>query len=273
MADTPTGGSSRPARTPAGRTPSQRTPSNRTGNPDSSVHTPLDRTGLINSARRGLSASGRKNNNAPTPHATAARRALEQRRTAMFTPGKNRRRSLREQHQTPMNILNQLARRLAPSTQQVATSSSPADIQRRESLRSIVEREEPDDDDDYMDEKPDVAGEYDDDDDDDDELPAPPRLSLALEDEDDTTELRPPRLSAIPDDNLTNYTVGSVELPRDQPGSRYSRGSLGSVRVSDYFDPNEQTVDMTGRPSDFFNGSLLEDLRGRAEENAQAFQR
>lgn len=278
MADTPTGGSSRPARTPSGRTPSQRTPSGRATNPDAAVHTPLDRTGpreLANSVRRGLSASGRKNNNnAPTPHATAARRALEQRRTAMFTPGKNRRRSLREQHQTPMNILNQLAKRLAPSTQHVPVSSSPAEREPRSGLRPIGEREELDDDDDYMDEEPDVEGDYDDDDDDDDELPAPPRLSLALQDtDDDTTELRPPRLSVIPDDNITNYTVGSVELPRDQPGSRYSRGSLGSVRVSDYFDPNEPTVEMTGRQSDFFPGSLLDDLRGRAEDNAAAFQR
>ncbi|XWW94109.1 hypothetical protein V2A60_002051 [Cordyceps javanica] len=281
MADTPTGGSSRPARTPAGRTPSQRTPSGRATNSDSSVHTPLDRTGprdLANSVRRGLSASGRRNNNnAPTPHAAAARRALEQRRTAMFTPGKNRRRSLREQHQTPMNILNQLARRLAPSTQQVAASSSPADMEPRSALRSVGERPEPadDDDDDYMDDEPDVEGDYDDDDDDDDdELPAPPRMSLPLQDDDDddTMELRPPRLS-LPDDNITNYTVGSVELPRDRPASRYSRGSLGSVRGSDYFDPNEQTAEITGRQSDFFPGSLLADLQNRAEDNAAAFQR
>ncbi|KAJ3493137.1 hypothetical protein NLG97_g4924 [Lecanicillium saksenae] len=269
MADTPTGGRDRPTRTPAGRTTSQRTPSGRTGNPDSSIHTPLDRTGprdLVNSVRRGLSASGRKNNNAPTPHATAARRALEQRRTAMFTPGKNRRRSLREQHQTPMNILNMLAKRLAPSTQQVATSSSPADRADQSSLAPIGEREESDDED-YMD---DVEGDYDDEDEDDD-LPPPPRLSLPLQedDEDDTTELRPPRLSEIPDEN---YTVRSVELPREEPGSRYSRPSFQSNRGSDFFDPNEPTVDMTGRPSDFFPGSLLEDLRGRAEVNAQAFQ-
>ncbi|PQK15594.1 hypothetical protein BB8028_0005g11060 [Beauveria bassiana] len=277
MADTPTGNRSRPARTPAGRTPSQKTPSGRTSNPDASVHTPLDRTGpreLANSVRRGLSASGRKNNNAPTPHATAARRALEQRRTAMFTPGKNRRRSLREQHQTPMNILNQLAKRLAPSTQQVAASSSPADREPQSGLQSIGEREEAADEDDYMDDEPDVQGDYDDDDDDDDELPAPPRLSLPLqEDDDDTVELRPPRLSVIPDDNITNYTVGSVELPRDQPASRYSRGSFGSVRGSDYFGLNDPTVEMTGRQSDFFPGSLLEDLRDRAEDNAAAFDR
>ncbi|KAM3502174.1 hypothetical protein MY11210_009146 [Beauveria gryllotalpidicola] len=275
MADTPTGNRSRPGRTPAGPTPSQKTPSGRTSNPDASVHTPLDRTGpreLANSVRRGLSASGRKNNNAPTPHATAARRALEQRRTAMFTPGKNRRRSLREQHQTPMNILNQLAKRLAPSTQQVVASSSPADREPRSSLRPIGQREEADDEDDYMDDEPDVQGDYDDDED--DELPAPPRLSLPLqEDDDDTMELRPPRLSVIPDDNITNYTVGSVELPRDQPASRYSRGSFGSVRGSDYFDPNDPTVEMTGRQSDFFPGSLLEDLRDRAEDNAAAFDR
>ncbi|KAJ6786717.1 hypothetical protein PWT90_08975 [Aphanocladium album] len=269
MADTPTGGRDRPARTPAGRTPSQRTPSGRIGNADSSVHTPLDRTGprdLANSVRRGLSASGRKNNNAPTPHATAARRALEQRRTAMFTPGKNRRRSLREQHQTPMNILNMLAKRLAPSTQQVVTSSSPAERGDQSTLAPIGEYEDSGDEEDYMD---DVEGSYGDDDD--EELPEPPRLSLNLqEDDEDTTELRPPRLSEIPDDN---YTVGSPELPRERPGTRYSRASFGSIRDNDVFDPNEPTVDMTGRPSDFFPGSLLDDLRDRAENNAQALER
>lgn len=273
MADTPTGGSSRAARTPAGRTPSQRTPSGRAANPDSSVHTPLDRTGpraLATSVRRGLSASGR-NNNAPTPHATAARRALEQRRAAMFTPGKNRRRSLREQHQTPMNLLNELARRLAPSTQQVATSSSPATTEPPSTIGRIQEEPEEEDDDSYMDNTKDIRGRYDDDEEEED-LPAPPRLSLPLQedDDDDTSELRPPQLSEIPEDN---YTVQSIELPREPPRSRYSRGSLGSVRVSDYFDPNEQTADMTGRQSDFFGGEVLADLQGRAQENLEAFDR
>lgn len=278
MADTPTGRGSGTTRTPSGRVQAQITPIGRTSNPDAFVRTPLDRTGprdLANSVRRGLGASGRKNNNnAPTPHAAAARRALDQRRAAMFTPGKNRRRSLREQHQTPMNILNQLARRLAPSTQHVVTSSSPADREPPSTIRTIQEQPgDEDDDDDYMEDG--VQGNYDEDEEEeDDDLPPPPRLSLGMQDDDDddTMELRPPRLSVIPDDN---YTVRSVELPRDQAPSRYSRGSMGSVRgrQSDFFDPSEPTVDMTGRVSDFFPGDLMADLRGTAEDNAAAFAR
>lgn len=197
----------------------------------------------------------------------------------MFTPGKNRRQSLREQHQTPMNILNQLARRLAPATQQVVTSSSPAD---RTSMSVAATPsgmgQIPEDDEDFEVEDPQTAGDYDSDDDgDEEELPPPPRFSLALQEDEDTTELEPPRLSELPEDNQTNYTVGSVELPREQAQSRYSRASVGSVglglgAVGEYSD-NDQTADMSGRPSDFFPESLLENLRGQAAENAAAIDR
>ncbi|EGR49849.1 uncharacterized protein TRIREDRAFT_22035 [Trichoderma reesei QM6a] len=63
--------------------------------------------------------------NAPTPHAIAARRALDQRRLATFTPGRSRRQSFREQRETPMLILRNLGRALAPTSNVIASSSSP----------------------------------------------------------------------------------------------------------------------------------------------------
>lgn len=107
------------------------------------------------------------------------------------------------------------------------------------------------------------------DDDLDDDFPLDkPRLSLPIADDDDSEEdLRPPRLSGVEEEN---YTVQSIELPRrvdlDRENNRLDRGSLGSVRVSDFFDNNEPTEE-AGRQSDFFPG-LLEDLQARAGDDA-----
>lgn len=213
-----------------------------------SVHTPLDRTAprdLLNSVRRGVASAsgGARRNNVPTPHTQAARRALFQRRTAVFTPGRNRRRSLRDQRETPMDVLRNLGRALAASSKPIRYSSSPQD--KPSSIAPIREM-----------------------DDDDDELPLErPRLSLAL-DEDDDDDLQPPRSSGLEEEN---YTVRSVELPRrattDQlPPLALSRASLGSVGASDSFNDNDPPQD-TGRPSDFFPG-LLEDLRAQADARA-----
>lgn len=231
----------------AAKTPSK-TPNHRAASADPSsarrlVHTPLDRSAtrdLLNSIRRGTPASAGRRNNAPTPHATAARRALNQRRTAMFTPGKNRRRSLREQRETPMGILRNLGRALAPTSRPVATSSSPRD--RTSSIAPIREEDE-----------------------DEDELSfTRPSLTLPI-DEEDEDELVPPRLSGVEEEN---YTVRSVELPRraisEQPG-RLSRGSFGTVQGSDIFD-NDPTGDFGGE-SEFFPG-FLDDLQARAGDAA-----
>ncbi|KAI5464287.1 centromere kinetochore component CENP-T-domain-containing protein [Mariannaea sp. PMI_226] len=245
--------------TPSARTPSQ-TP-NRRGEPTSarrSVHTPLDRNGpreVLNSVRRGIDPlSASKRNNAATPHAKAARRALNQRRTNMFTPGKNRRRSLMQERETPMGILRNLSRALAPVTQPISSSSSSPQG------KSDVRDEEEDEDD-----------LYDDDNDDDDDLPIDrPRFSLPIDDENDSdTDLRPPRLSQVDDEN---YTVQSVELPRrfSQAPSRLSRGSFGSEEPSHFFNP-DVTEDM-GRQSDFFPG-LLEDLQTRGTDDDPSLER
>lgn len=221
--------------TPSRRTISAEAPSSRRA-----VHTPLDRSAsrdLLNSVRHRTPASGARRpfNNAPTPHAKAARKALDKRRNAMFTPGKNRRRSLREQRETPMGILRNLGRALAPQSRPIHSSSSPGD-KTSSSIAPIPEEDE------------------------DDELPIDrPRLSLPLdEDDDDESDLLPPRSSGLEEEN---YTVQSIELPRraisEQPGGRLS---FGSARMSDIFG-NDHTLDL-GRQSDFFPG-LLEDLEAR----------
>lgn len=218
-----------------GKTPS-RTPLNR-----SAVHTPLDRSAsrdLRNSVRRGTSASGGPragNNNAPTPHAKAARRLLNERRTAMFTPGKNRRRSQMEQRETPMDILRRLGSRLAPTSKPISSSSSSASAdtppQQQERDRSsgfASIREEGD-------------------------SPSPPRPRFSLpidQEDDDDGDLPPPRLSDI--------TLKSVEFPRrfdpDQR-SQFPRESMGGIPDSDAFGNNEP-AEGTGRPSDFFPEAL-----------------
>ena len=248
MDATPTG-SSRPSQKTPSRTPINREPPSARR---SAVHTPLDRTAprdALNSIRRGLSASGGRRN-VPTPHIANARRALNDRRTAIFTPGKKRRQSLMEQRESPMGNLRNLGRLLAPSSQVIASSSSSPP------------------------EKPDITAiqEEDEDDWDDDDLPIdrPPRLSLPIdqEDDDDEDEPRPPRLSLLPDED--NYTLQSIEFPRREDPtralSRLSRGSLGSVRVSDIL-PNQEPTEV-GDQSDFFPG-LLEDLQAGAADDAE----
>ncbi|TFB03648.1 hypothetical protein CCMA1212_004810 [Trichoderma ghanense] len=151
--------------------------------------------------------------NAPTPHAIAARRALDQRRLAMFTPGRSRRQSFREQRETPMLILRNLGRALAPTSNVIASSSSPDKV------------------------SPDGNGNGNDngeasgsgggrsrrDDDDDDELPIDrPRLSLPL-DEGSSDDLLPPQSSILDEGNMT---VQSVELPRRATSEGPPRGSL-----------------------------------------------
>ncbi|KAK8122283.1 centromere kinetochore component CENP-T-domain-containing protein [Apiospora sp. TS-2023a] len=175
-----------------------------------------------NSARQ--SASARRGG--ATPHGRAAFAALQKRRTALFTPGKERRRSIRDQRETPRDPLRALSRLLAPSSQAIHSSSSPSDPgANNSSLPAVAEEDES----------------HDFDDDSDDFMIERPRLSLNLrEDDDEDSELKPPRLSGIED-----YTAQSIELPRRAytelpPG----RPSLGSVREKFPDPPEESTFAM-----------------------------
>lgn len=159
---------------------------------------------------------------------------------------------------TPMGILRNLSRALAPASQPIpSSSSSPGD---KSGIAPIAEDNDEDDDLYY-------------DNDDDDDLPIDrPRLSLPLdEDEDDDSDedLRPPRLSQVDEDN---YTVQSVELPRrfSQAPSRLSRGSFGSDGVSNLYNPD--VTEEIGQQSDFFP-NFLEDLQAREADDDPSLER
>ncbi|KAL2166588.1 hypothetical protein VTG60DRAFT_2483 [Thermothelomyces hinnuleus] len=179
---------------------------------------------------RGLSASGRKIvPPTATPHARAAFRAIDSRRAAILTPHRARRKSLREVRDSPRDFLLSLGRVLARNTQVITTSSSSSpgedgkgpgsDGAGNDTTLSTINVE---------------------DDDDDEELPKRPRLSLPIdeEDDDDSDDLQPHR-SVVFDDN-DNFTMQSIEMPRraysEQPGGRLS---MGSTRMSDYFNTND----------------------------------
>ncbi|KAI9779859.1 MAG: hypothetical protein M1839_007172 [Geoglossum umbratile] len=179
------------------------------------------------SARRTPSAQGRTPHGAgalrpapgrrPVPTTPHAVRALQQRRAAAITPGRDRRRSGRGIRDSPRDVLRGLSRILARDTQPIEPSPQLEQSAGRMTLPM-----------DDLDVDP--------------ELPAP-RFSLPLDDDDDDSfHLHPPRLSGPFEED--NYTQQSVELPRranlEQNGSRLSRGSFGSIRTSDRFaDINE----------------------------------
>ncbi|KAK9775157.1 putative Centromere kinetochore component CENP-T-domain-containing protein [Seiridium cardinale] len=210
---------------------------------------PPSTPGAVTPSRRAASAdpaSGRQSASArrpaATPHARAAIRARDQRRRTIFTPGRTRRRSLRDQRETPRDILRNLSRVLAPASQPVHSSSSSSPG-RDVSTTTLTPVAEDDDDDDFPIERP--------------------RFSLPLQenDDEDDSDLKAPRLSGLEDDN---YTATSIELPRrawSEGPSRLGRESLGSVRFSDYAGPDLRSDDI-GIDSGFFPPPAMEDDSG-----------
>ncbi len=177
---------------------------------------------------QGLSASGRKI--APptaTPHARAAFRTIDSRRAAIFTPHRARRKSLRGARDSPRDFLRSLGRVLARTTEVITTSSSSPADQDKGASSDAASSDAP-------------LGELGDDynDDDDEELPKRPRLSLPIDEEDDDSDDLQPHRSVLMDDD--NFTMQSIEMPRratsEQPGGRFS---MGSTRMSDYFNTND----------------------------------
>ncbi|KAI1323950.1 centromere kinetochore component CENP-T-domain-containing protein [Xylariaceae sp. FL0255] len=208
------------------------------------------RNALQASSRR--SASARRTNFAATPHARAAIQTIDQRRAAVFTPGRARRQSLREQRQTPRDVLRNLSRMLAPNSQTVSTSSSPETPPHGDStLDPLNEADEEDDDDDFPIERP--------------------RFSLPLgpedDDDDDDADLKPPRLSGLEDENIT---MQSIELPRR--AAVVDRNSLGSMRFSDYVGPEVQSDDV-GIDSGFFPPPPLDETEEGIMEDSAVIER
>lgn len=177
-----------------------------------STHRSNRRTPNARTPAEGLRVTSAKRPVATTPHGRAAQRGLDLRRAGL-TPGKERRKSGRQQRETPRDTLRALSRLLAPKTEPIVPTPEG---QIATAGRSKALRQED------WDDGPELER---------------PRLSLPLgEDDDDDSLLLPPQSAGLEDEN---FTVRSVELGRrahsERPYGRLSRGSLGSVRMSDVF--------------------------------------
>jgi hypothetical protein len=171
---------------------------------------------------------------AVTPHGRAAQRELDLRRTGL-TPGKGRRASTLQQRHTPRDDLRALSRLLATKTNPIEYTP---EVSKSGLAKSRLEQGDSDD-----------------------EALERPRFSLALgDDDDDDSLLLPPKSAGLEDEDSTAY---SVELGRrahsEKAPSRLSRGSFGTVYMSDVGDDSR----LDGR-SDVFNNSFLP--LGRGEE-------
>uniref|UniRef100_A0A0B7K2R4 CENP-T/Histone H4 histone fold domain-containing protein n=1 Tax=Bionectria ochroleuca TaxID=29856 RepID=A0A0B7K2R4_BIOOC len=156
----------------------------------------------------------------------------------MFTPGKKRRQSLMGQREDAMQLLKNLGRALAPTSQPISSSSSSGSsasspATRRPSIRSRMS----------------ATIDYDDEFDDDAPLPRP-RLSLPIDNDDDDEDLQRPELSQLDPDQ-------TVELPRrflpPQRDSEMPRMSLGSLHGGDF--PNHDPTGEVDMPSEFSEGA------------------
>jgi hypothetical protein len=186
--------------------------------------------------------------NALTPYRRVADREVELRRTAALTPGKDRRRSGRQQRESPRDIVRALTRALALGSKAIGVSPQSELV--------------PDD-------KLFLKGQEEDDD-----RPEPqPRLSIPLGggDDDDDSLLLPPQRSAefVEDDNLTQR---SVEQPRratrEQPPGLL-RYSFESIRTSDRFQVLNE-LDLGALPVEGPDSSFIEhnghpDYEGNAD--------
>lgn len=171
-----------------------------------STHRSLRRTPAA--AQRAGSA---KRPNAVTPHGRAAQRDMDIRRAGL-TPGKDRRRSGRQQRETPRDGLRALSRMLAPKTLPIIPT--PQGLQTSRNLLTNDDWED----------GPELER---------------PRFSLPFgeDEEEDESLLLPPQSAGLEDEN---FTVQSVEFGRrahsEKPLSRLSRGSFGSIMMNDRFE-------------------------------------
>ncbi|CAK7203782.1 hypothetical protein SEUCBS139899_006529 [Sporothrix eucalyptigena] len=264
----------------------------------------VTRTNVGGGGRRTPGTAGR------TPHARAARLALDNRRTAIFTPGgrQSRRKSGRMLRDSPRDLLRNLSRRLAPMSQAIASSSSPGSSggsanQSRRSRRHIDIGMDMD----VIPEGSTLSGNrrrtYRSilDDDDDDSLPLDrPRMSLNIEEDDNDDDLRPHRSMILENGSdadidaeadLANFTMRSIELARRAAtqeqllqARRFSRGSLGvrssfgSMRMSDYIDEfgrgdgdnAEDDLDRLQQQSAFFPEGAFDNLLPGGENSTSA---
>jgi len=190
--------------TPQARTPASASSASRSAAKVTSTRTPNTAgrtpgrtpTGTIRSATRFSARRGPPT----TPHAI---RALQQRRNAALTPGRDRRRSGRGQRETPRDDLRNLSRLLAKHSQPIEPSPQVPHSTKKAIRRDLLEDEENE---------------------------PPPRLSVPLEDDDTGSWHEPPRLSLALDEEEETATVRSVEEARRV---RLGRESYGDPSFTD----------------------------------------
>lgn len=180
---------------------------------------------------------------------------------------------MRDQRETPRDVLRALSKKLASKSKVISTSSSsspddPGDnsARRRRGTNGrsrsrgrragVMIPEDPDDSDEFPIDRPRFSLPIDEDADSDDDLPRPPRSS-GLEDLED------------------NYTMQSIEMPRRTtlgPGPRYS------IRMSDYGPLNDPQSDNDDGGDAFFprlnwDDDLREDDTGAGGEDDATIER
>ncbi|POS85811.1 hypothetical protein EPUL_001063 [Erysiphe pulchra] len=163
-----------------------------------------------------------------TPHGRAAQRELHLR--AGLTPAGRRKSGRNQQRETPRDDLRALSRLLAAKSQLIVPTSKPS--------TPLNNSDEEEDESDLI----------------------RPRLSIALKpDDEDDSFLLPPESTSLEDENIT---VKSIELARraidEQPYSRLSRGSFGSIRMSNNVFSN---LNEEGMNDDVDNSSYLVNFR------------
>jgi hypothetical protein len=148
-------------------------------------------------------------------------------RRAANTPGRDRRRSGRVHRESTFDVLRNLGRALAPTSQRIRSSpQEPSSVEPARDEVEEKEKEEEGDEIDELDNEPEIER---------------PRLSLPLQEvqeveEDGSPDIPPPRLSLAFDEE--DITQASVEYPRrevsDRDKARLSMMS-GGARPSENF--------------------------------------
>lgn len=151
----------------------------------------------------------------------------------MLTPGKNRRQSTKDQRDSPFALLQMLGKRLAPTTNVIA-SSSPGDTVPSSASRAPgrdTDNDEP--------QLPDIRRDMEEDE---PELTRP-RLSMAIDDDDDDTVPIPQR----------SVLIDSEELPLPHDETEVEMPVRAAQRRPSAFSIHGDPFDETGEPSDFLN--------------------
>ncbi|WEW57520.1 hypothetical protein PRK78_002987 [Emydomyces testavorans] len=226
-------GSAGPGPSPGPNTPYNAELAGIVGNPATPAGRPRRSlsTGRVSVRRssRGLTGAGISDTGVGGSHVPATPHALRafQRRAAAYTPGRDRRKSGRVHRETPLDILRNLGKALAPTSEII--KSSPTN-----EPEETPEREKSDD----LDQEPDMPK---------------PRLSLPMnemivagdDDDDGSPEIAPPRLSLLLDED--DFTQRSIEMPRRERTARdlttLSRHSLASTRFSEHFGDESRMED------------------------------